>query len=298
MAAGCWVCEHEASEPYLSGTLGGADATADDLRITDARYGMTAPLVRCLDCGFIYAEPPPADDLVALYTELDDPDYVEGHDYRLEQMRDLLGQILPHHPTARTLLDVGAGSGLLVEAAQELGLQAVGVEPSVRMVEEAQRRGLTVLQGIHPHPELAGRTFDLVTCADVIEHVTDPVGLLRGLAESCADGGRVVVTTPDVESVARRLMGARWWHFRTAHVCFFPASAMERALERAGLRVMTRVRQKWTFSLAYLGLRAGGLLGGERARRWLAPIEASRRLNRIRVPVDLRDSWVYVCERR
>ncbi|MFK7931764.1 MAG: class I SAM-dependent methyltransferase, partial [Myxococcota bacterium] len=165
------------------------------------------------------------------------------------------------------------------------------------LVAEAHRQGVPVLQGVHPHPELAEECFEWVTCADVIEHVTDPVSLLRGLAASVQPGGTVVVTTPDVESLARRVFGKRWWHFRTAHVCFFPTSAMNEALMLSGLRCVERVRQKWTFSVGYLGVRAAGMVAGSRAREALAPIERSRRLAKVRVPVDLRDSWVYVCER-
>jgi 2-polyprenyl-3-methyl-5-hydroxy-6-metoxy-1,4-benzoquinol methylase len=44
---------------------------------------------------------------------------------------------------------------------------------------------------------LVGRRFDLLVCADVIEHVEQPVFLLRRLAELLADGGQLLISTPD-----------------------------------------------------------------------------------------------------
>lgn len=290
----CWVCGARDQRPYLSGEM--LQATAADLRITDDRYGSTAPLVQCRRCSFIQACPCPASDLTALYAELDDPEYEAGHDYRLQQMERMLAQSLRHRPGAERLLDVGAGSGLMVEAAGKHGMQAVGVEPSHALVRAAHRRGLPVHQGVLPHPELDEPRFDLVTCLDVIEHVRDPVGLLRHLRDQLAPGGLAVVSTPDVESWPRRLLGRRWWHFRTAHVGFFPTSALDEALRRAGLRRIARERQVWTFSLAYLSQRVGRLLAGERGARLLAPLGRSRRLARVQLPVDTRDSWIVFAE--
>lgn len=293
---GCWICGATAYRPFLEGTAD-LQVDPDALRITDAHYGRSAPLVQCEDCGFVYAHPLPADDLVALYADLDDPDYVEGRTYRLQQMSNLLAAIRRHAPDAATLLDVGAGTGLMVEAAIDVGLDAVGVEPATSLSEEARARHLPVHTGIHPHPALEGRTFDLVTCVDVIEHVTDPVGLLKALEGSLAPGGTLVVTTPDVESLTAKALGARWWHYRVAHVCFFPRTAMERALTAAGLQIVARERQVWWFSVGYLLVRLGALLGGEGAASALEGVASAGPLQRLKVPLDLRDSWVYVCRR-
>ena len=60
-----------------------------------------------------------------------------------------------------------------------------------------------------------------MTLVDVIEHVADPLALLRGARDYVAPGGLVLLVTPDVDSVAARLFGKRWWHLRLAHVGYF-----------------------------------------------------------------------------
>lgn len=286
------MCGSRDVRPFLAGEQ--VDAVAADLRITDSRYGRSAPLFRCMTCDFVYADPLPASDLVALYADLDDPDYLAGRAYRRLQMERLVARIRALVPNARTLLDVGAATGLLVEAARDAGIDAVGVEPSRALVDEARRRSLPVHEGILPCAALGDRTFDVVACVDVIEHVSDVKGLLDQLAKVTAPGGAVVLLTPDVDSCARRVLGRRWWHFRVAHVCFLSTQAMAHALASAGLRPVHRERPVWWFAASYLMARVGALLRA----RWLGDrLAAWTVLDRILVPLDLKDSWLYVCSR-
>lgn len=271
--------------------------SADDFLITDARYGHSLPLVQCAACGFVYAYPMPPQDILGLYQSLEDPEYLSGRAYRLRQMRGLVQRMRRDAPEARSLLDVGAGSGLLVEAAADLGLDAVGVEPARSLVADAHDHGLRVHEGVLPHPELAGERFDLVTCIDVIEHVPDPVGLLTTLGDHVAEGGRLVLVTPDVESVAARTLGGRWWHYRLAHIGFLTRQATREALDRAGLVEVSRARPVWWFSAAYLTQRVGALTGTARLTTKLDRPGVAGVLERLTLPLDLRDSWMIVCRR-
>ena len=67
--------------------------------------------------------------------------------------------IISRHKKAARLLDVGAGSGILVEEALASGFAARGIEPSSPI---AAQRGLPVTHGVLPNSELPG-PFDVVT---------------------------------------------------------------------------------------------------------------------------------------
>lgn len=251
----CPLCGRTETRVWKASSVDG-DLVPEDLAITDSRYGTTLPILEC-SCGFRFADPRTVPDLVALYEALDDQAYSETADVRRVQQRTLVRDLLRRRPGTRTLLDVGAANGLLVEEATLAGLQAVGVEPSESLSAEARERGVDVLTGVLPHPELADRQFDAVTLVDVIEHVPDPVELLRLARARVAPDGCVFVVTPDIASLAARVLGRRWWHLRLAHVVYFTRATLTRALDEAGFVPETWWRPGWVFEVGYLTERVG-----------------------------------------
>jgi 2-polyprenyl-3-methyl-5-hydroxy-6-metoxy-1,4-benzoquinol methylase len=294
----CWICGLSDTRRWKARSIH-RPLTTDDLQITDKRYGLTLALWRCRACGFIFAEGEDLQHLAALYEELSDPAYLESQQARSLQMRWLLEQVLRSKRDARTLLDVGAGAGLLIAEAQRRDLVATGVEPSRALVDSARRvNGVELVQGFFPHPQLAGRTFDVICLVDVIEHLTDPLQLLRHCTAALSPGGLLVVVTPDVGSLTAKLLGIRWWHYRLAHVGYFSKRSMRRAAAGAGLVPMAEVRAKWFFTVEYIAKRLTrylpiGRLNGLARRHALL-----RRLYELVVPVNPRDSMIVLLRRR
>ena len=107
------------------------------VRITDSNYGETAALSKCTACGFVFADPVPHPDVLGLYRGMDDQPYQDTSTRggrRCVCSLDVAAQYRPH---ARTLLDIGAGTGLMVSEARARGLDAHGVEPSRWCVDTA-----------------------------------------------------------------------------------------------------------------------------------------------------------------
>lgn len=270
----------------------------EDFQITDSQYGVTLTLHRCADCSFIFADPSEIGQLTEYYEQMVDPDYEAGSENRAVQMRTLLQLGMAARPRARTLLEIGAGSGLLVAEAGRLGLDAVGVEPSESLVDAARRtNGVQLVQGTFPNPLLNGRQFDLVYLVDVIEHVAYPVTLLANCALALAPGGGLVVVTPDVSSLAARLLGRRWWHFRLAHVGYFNARSMNMAARRAGLVIQSTNRARWFFSVRYLAKRVSVYLPVGLVNRAAERFGPLRWLYDRVIPVNLRDSSTFTMTR-
>jgi hypothetical protein len=95
----CWLCGSERQREFLPSTLG-EGVTSEDMKISDSHYGRTARLVECLQCGFRYADPLPAADLVALYEGLVDPEYREGGEGRIRPLRRIVARCLQLRPGA------------------------------------------------------------------------------------------------------------------------------------------------------------------------------------------------------
>jgi len=296
--ASCPVCGSSRTRLWKSRNLN-RDLTPEDFKITDGRYGVTLTLHKCEGCSFIFADASETGQLTALYEQLVDPSYEEGADSRTVQMRWLLQLGISARPQARTLLEIGAGSGLLVAEAGRLGLDAVGVEPSKSLVTAARRiNGVELLQGTFPHPRVEGRQFDLVYVVDVIEHVNDPVKLLADCAGAMAPGGVLMVVTPDVSSLAARFFGHRWWHFRLAHVGYFNKRSMSEASRRAGLAIQSTCRVRWFFPVRYLAERASAYLPVGPVNRVAERVGPLHWLYDRVIPLNLRDSSAFVMTRK
>lgn len=278
-SSACWVCGSRSLKLAKKGDLRGA-LDSDAVKITDARYGCTADIYRCEDCGFL--ECPNLHEALSLYEGMDDEDYEKTRAERALQARRLLGTLGRLLPSGK-LLDVGAGSGILVNEARELGYDAIGIEPSAPLQRRAASHNLPILHGVLPHANIEG-PFDAVILNDVIEHVSDPVGLLREAARLMHADGICAVVTPDVSSIAARLLGWRWWHFRTAHIGYFNKRTLMRAASQAGLKPVRLMRPTWYFSARYLLIR---LLS------YLPPVlrfPVSPLFDRIVLPLNLFDS--------
>jgi SAM-dependent methyltransferase len=289
--AACWVCGGHDAEAWKPRNLD-RELVPEDLRITDARYGVTLSLQRCRGCHFIQADVHEVEQLVSLYARLDDPSYEAGEVGRTLQMRWLLRKTREARPGARTLLDVGAAAGLLVKEAAAQGFEAEGVEPSHSLVEAGRRAGAILHEGVLPHPDLAGRRFDVVMLIDVIEHVADPVGLLQRARECVADDGLVVLVTPDVGSLAARLLGPRWWHFRLAHVGYFDRRSLDAAVATAAFETERQFRARWFFEAGYLADRLERYLPVGGLNRLLRRTPGVRSLYGQVIPLNLFDSFV------
>lgn len=92
------------------------------------------------------------------------------------------------------LLDVGCGTGTLVESARAAGIDATGVEPDPEMAALAGRRiGEVVVAGLPELPFDDG-SFEVVTANFVLNHVDDPRLAARELSRVVAPGGVVRAT--------------------------------------------------------------------------------------------------------
>jgi 2-polyprenyl-3-methyl-5-hydroxy-6-metoxy-1,4-benzoquinol methylase len=94
---------------------------------------------------------------------------------------------------ADRVLDVGAGAGHVAESIRdELRATVVCVEADLVAVKRLTQLGFEVHSSIE---EVRG-SFDLILLIEVIEHLDDPLLLLRALREHLMPDGRIFLTTP------------------------------------------------------------------------------------------------------
>lgn len=117
--------------------------------------------------------------------------------------------ILRHLPegAGRTLLDVGAAGGYLAEILMRRGFDVTCIErdPGLAVVAADRCRRVVVADLERELPTL-DRPFDVIVCADILEHLSDPARVLGSLNQHLAEGGRVIVSVPNVAHLWVRLL--------------------------------------------------------------------------------------------
>ncbi len=155
------------------------------------------------------------------------------YQYALQQLSDLKGW------TTGRILDIGCGTGRFLDVAVETGWRAEGVEIERRCVEDARSRGLTIHDRLFRASEFDTREVDVISCWDVLEHVADPRGLVGEMKAALSPGSVVLISVPNVESLAVRVLHESSTQFcGYSHVNYFGVATLRRLLEGAGLRVL------------------------------------------------------------
>jgi SAM-dependent methyltransferase len=187
---------------------------------------------------------PTRDGLRALYTEhyfeSDDPacgyPVYEKDGPSLREKAQRLLPALERHGRVGALLDVGCAYGFTLEVARERGWTVQGIEPAQAVgARVAERLGVPVA-GDLTAAALPTGSFDAVTLWDVIEHLPDPRATLGEVRRILRPGGLCSVVTPDVGSLAARVLGSRWEEKQKMpeHIYFFSRRSLTRLLDEAG----------------------------------------------------------------
>lgn len=176
--------------------------------------------------------------------------------------RSLLEAALP--PCRRRLLDIGASGGFLLDHFQAHGWQVSGIEPSGAAVRwakekfdidifcgeflEAQAKDLAVnsLPARGESEPTEPGLFDAIHCAQVFEHVLDPVASIARVSELLAPGGVAYIEVPNdfnaFQEVARKdLEKPSWWVAPRVHLNYFDAESLSDVLRAHGLEEEDRL---------------------------------------------------------
>lgn len=215
--------------------------------------------------------------------------------WKLRALQDALGRA-PY----RSILDVGAGDGVLLAGVGAPSARRVAVDLADDALAKIEARGLEAVKADFENDVLpfASATFDVTMCLDVLEHVFDPEALLAEIARVTNPGGRVILSVPNAFNVVNRAAYALGHHIdvmdvahRTGamfseHIRFFSEPLLDKMVAGAGLRVDDR---KYYFPDQLSDPRF-------RLARWAAKVITAPRLHE-RIPSLFALGFVVVCRR-
>lgn len=156
-------------------------------------------------------------------------------------------------PARSEVLDLGAADGSMAAVLRRMGCKVWGVELDDESARQARHHCEEVVVGdlntLQLSDAFKGRQFDVVLMLDVLEHLVDPVGVLRGAVSVLKPSGWAVISLPNVTHISVRLalLGGRFTYtdvglLDRTHLRFFDSDGVMELLEQAGWESMESVR--------------------------------------------------------
>ncbi len=116
----------------------------------------------------------------------------------------------------RRVLDVGCGGGILSEAMARLGAKVTGIDADLEGVEtaktHAQNENISIEYKNELVENLKRKPFDVITCMEMLEHVSDPGLVISHCARLLKPGGVLFLSTLNrtLKSYATAIVGAEY----------------------------------------------------------------------------------------
>lgn len=204
-------------------------------------------LVRCDACSLVYVNPAfDEGHYKAVYSSEEYQEImrdlgINSHAYRVSRFGVERVDIIARH--LRTdgnspfrYLDVGCSTGFVVEAARDLGWDAVGIDLNPSAVAFGCQRGLDLRSIALEDADFEPGSFHAISLFDVIEHLLDPKETIDRCVRLLRPGGVLFIYVPNYDSASRLLMGKEA-HFiwPTHHLNYYTPGTVTDLMKRSGL---------------------------------------------------------------
>jgi 2-polyprenyl-3-methyl-5-hydroxy-6-metoxy-1,4-benzoquinol methylase len=199
-------------------------------------------VVACLSCGLNYLSPRLTQEaILKLYKDeayynsnisgQGYDEYMELSDNWVKTFTLRLKQVSPYKSSGKAL-DIGCGPGYFLTAAQKMGFDVYGLDPSDYIVFQAQKTwGDKVQLGLIESANYTPESFDLVVAFDTFEHIYDPKKFLHAIHGVLKPGGVLAITTPDPTSMLSKISGKNWVSYKLPeHVFYWSPETIRKVL--------------------------------------------------------------------
>lgn len=172
--------------------------------------------------------------------------FSDPNDAYYTRTKDFLLSMVPDG--SATVLDLGCGSGNFGRKLIEVGKakELYGVEIFDQAAEQAKKHYKIVHVGDIEEMQLPyERSFDLIVCGDVLEHLKNPQCVLKDAKRWLKDDGRIVCCLPNIRHwrIAWKLIFGGDWRYEQhgimdqTHLRFFTVRSFSRLLEESGYKI-------------------------------------------------------------
>ena len=135
------------------------------------------------------------------------------------------------------VIELASNDGYLLQYYQQQGIPVLGIEPATNIARLAEERGIPTICDFFSYAlasELvaAGKQADVIHAHNVLAHVADLNGIVRGIELLLKDSGVAVIEVPYVKDMIDRCEFDTIYH---EHLCYFSLTAIDHLFQRHGL---------------------------------------------------------------
>lgn len=206
--------------------------------------GPTFRVIECLGCGLAFTNPRPTAEAIGAFYPTSYMPYNKPHRERPAKKRWYSPRswkdasplhLTPPHGQGR-LLDFGCGAGVHLFQMQRRGWKVMGMDMSQQAVDRIRNElGIEAIVGTLPHPDLKPESFDQISMMHSLEHVHNPLAVLRSARTLLAPGGKLLIVVPNLSSLARRWCGTAWQALELPrHLIHFTPDTLSAMVRAAG----------------------------------------------------------------
>jgi SAM-dependent methyltransferase len=188
----------------------------------------------CQTCRTLYIGRVPLCSPNEHYADYYDAENLSVPEFLLKRIDEIVAGFSSYRKTNK-LLEIGFGSVTVLQAARNAKWDTSGIEVSIGAIEHARELGFDVFQGELVQAEFPAEQFDVVVASEILEHVSEPGPLLSEIRRVLRPGGVLWATTPNVDSLACRLLKQNWSAVRPPeHLQLFSRKGMASILKANG----------------------------------------------------------------
>jgi ubiquinone/menaquinone biosynthesis C-methylase UbiE len=193
-------------------------------------------LLRCRQCATLYTPYSPWYSSEFFYEAYYAEESLSPPAFVQTRLEEITAGFSPYRQSNR-LLDIGCGAGNLLLAARKNGWDAQGLDVAEQATEHVRTLGFEVFHGELQQAQFPSQHFDVITAAEILEHLTEPRLLVQEVARILRPGGLFWTTTPHARGLSARVLGLNWrciWP--PEHLQLFSVDGIKALLRDVGFR--------------------------------------------------------------
>jgi len=233
-------------------------------------------LARCRDCGLVFANPVPASFGDSTYYNSKgagfyvSDDKLKG-DYSPVRYRREIALLRRFCPRG-AVLDVGCSTGgFLFHLKGEFShdYAVCGTDVAMPALDFAEGQGIPVERKSFLAADFPKTRLEAITFWAVLEHVLEPGEFLRQARRLLKPDGVCLVLVPNMESLAVRLLGAKYRYILPQHLNYFSPRTLARLAEACGYEVFFRTTTHFNPAVIWQDFRSRDGVASDAARAQL-----------------------------